>query len=180
MRCPVADAATSYAGTSGRYVARKTPGSARRRERGAGLGPSDTTIRAFPSLVVPVALDSSFFRAINTLGDHLALQPFTILAVRLCIAVGGTEFQCRGHGHCDRCLTREVGAARKTQRFHITVGAAAISAGRVLPLLPEFVSPLEDSLAADTALSANFSIRHSAPGVPKLRIAVPPLTGRPA
>jgi hypothetical protein len=117
--------------------------------------PSDNYIRMMLDGAEPSAFDGLFYRALGTLAENDALQPFHRLDGRLLIALDGTEHFASRKIHCASCSTRRRSDGG-TEYFHAFLGASVVAPGhqQVLPLPPEFIVPQDGAQKQDCERTA--------------------------
>ena len=122
---------------------------------GVGRIPCDNRIRNLLDDLDPAAFDPLFRRCLATVAAPGALEPFQRLDERLPAAPDGVRFHRSDRVHGPQCSVRRVGSERRPHHFHAMVAATAVADGHatVLPLMPEFVRPLQAAAAtrADTS-----------------------------
>ena len=117
--------------------------------------PSDNHIRALLDPAPPERLEPCFDHALEHLRQHGGLQNFERLDGRLLIALDGSEYFCSEKRGCPRCLTRKRSNG-KTENYHTLLAATLVAPGhnRVLPLMPEFITPQDGADKQDCERNA--------------------------
>ena len=117
--------------------------------------PSDNHIRALLDPAPPERLEPCFDHALEHLRQHGGLQNFERLDGRLLIALDGSEYFCSVKRGCPRCLTRKRSNG-KTENYHTLLAATLVAPGhnRVLPLMPEFITPQDGADKQDCERNA--------------------------
>jgi hypothetical protein len=109
---------------------------------GIGKIPSDNYIRKMLDEAAPDLLQPCFDRMKTLLGRPSMKAAFGRLGGRVLIPWDGTEYFNSYKIHCPHCLTRKRSNG-KTECYHTMLSATVVAPGhsRVIPLMPEFISP---------------------------------------
>lgn len=104
--------------------------------------PTDNHIRDMLDPVEPTALFPLFGKVLDVLDKRGALRFFQRLDGHVLIALDGTEYFKSQKLGCPNCQTRKRSNG-KTEHYHSMLSAAIVAPGhsRVLPLVPEFITP---------------------------------------
>jgi hypothetical protein len=117
--------------------------------------PTDNYIRLMLDPVSPEALQPCFDQVIEQLRRRDGLKAFQRLAGRTLVALDGTEYFCSQKLSCPQCLTRKR-ANGKLEHYHAMLAAMIVAPGhnRVLPLMPEFITPQDGAEKQDCERNA--------------------------
>jgi hypothetical protein len=117
--------------------------------------PSDNHIRDLLDLVPPALLQPCFEYTLEQMRQHGGMKDFERLGGRLLIALDGSEYFCSEKRGCSRCLTRKRSNG-KTENYHTLLAATLVAPGhnRVLPLMPEFITPQDGAEKQDCERNA--------------------------
>jgi hypothetical protein len=117
--------------------------------------PSDNHIRELLDPVPPELLEPCFEHAFEQMRQHGGMKDFERLGGRVLIALDGSEYFSSEKRGCPRCLTRKR-ANGKTENYHTLLAATLVAPGhnRVLPLMPEFITPQDGAEKQDCERNA--------------------------
>jgi hypothetical protein len=120
--------------------------------------PSDNHIRNMLDPVHPSHLQASFDHAVALLQEHGGRAEFQVLESlggRTPIALDGTEYFCSQTVHCPCCQKRQRSNG-KTEHYHAMLSATIVAPGhnRVVPLMPEFITPQDGHDKQDSERAA--------------------------
>jgi hypothetical protein len=117
--------------------------------------PSDNHIRDLLDMVPPELLEPCFEHTLEQMRQHGGMKDFERLGGRLLIALDGSEYFCSEKRGCSRCLTRKRSNG-KTENYHTLLAATLVAPGhnRVLPLMPEFITPQDGAEKQDCERNA--------------------------
>jgi hypothetical protein len=117
--------------------------------------PSDNHIRDLLDPAPPELLEPCFELTLEQMRQHDGMKDFERLDGRLLIALDGSEYFCSEKRGCPRCLTRKRSNG-KTENYHTLLAATLVAPGhnRVLPLMPEFISPQDGAEKQDCERNA--------------------------
>jgi len=112
--------------------------------------PSDNHIRDLLDPAPPELLDACFEDAWQQMRQHGGMKDFERLDGRVLIALDGSEYFTSEKRGCPRCLTRKRSNG-KTENYHTLLAATLVAPGhnRVLPLMPEFITPQDGAEKQD-------------------------------
>jgi hypothetical protein len=112
--------------------------------------PSDNHIRDLLDPAPPELLEPCFEHSLGLMRQHDGMKDFERLGGRLLIALDGGEYFCSEKRGCPRCLTRKRSNG-KTENYHTLLAATLVAPGhnRVLPLMPEFITPQDGAAKQD-------------------------------
>lgn len=125
--------------------------------------PGDSQIRAMLDPIEPSQFHPMFDAVISALQGSSEIDQFRRLDGRLLIALDGTQYQSSTKLSCPRCATRQH-ASGPTEYHHALLAATVVAPGhnRVVPLIPEFITPQDghdkqdcESVAARRWLAAH-------------------------
>jgi hypothetical protein len=104
--------------------------------------PSDNHIRDLLDPASPELLEPCFEHTLEQMRQHGGMKDFERLGGRLLMALDGSEYFCSEKRGCTRCLTRKRSNG-KTENYRALLAATLVAPGhnRVLPLMPEFITP---------------------------------------
>jgi len=104
--------------------------------------PSDNHIRDLLDPAPPELLEPCFEHTLEQMRQHGGMKDFERLGGRLLMALDGSEYFCSEKRGCTRCLTRKRSNG-KTENYRALLAATLVAPGhnRVLPLMPEFITP---------------------------------------
>jgi hypothetical protein len=104
--------------------------------------PSDNYIRSMLDEADPKLLQPCFDRLKELLKKPPMQKAFHRLGGRILVPFDGTEFFNSYKLGCNNCLTRKRSNG-KTEHYHTMLSATVVAPGnnRVVPLMPEFISP---------------------------------------
>ena len=117
--------------------------------------PSDNHIRDLLDPVPPELLAPCFEHTLDQMRQHGGMKDFERLGGRVLIALDGSEYFCSEKRGCPRCLTRKHSNG-KTENYHTLLAATLVAPGhnRVLPLMPEFITPQDGAEKQDCERNA--------------------------
>jgi len=117
--------------------------------------PSDNHIRDLLDPAPPELLTPCFEHALEQMRQHVGMKDFERLGGRVLIALDGSEYFSSEKRGCPRCLTRKR-ANGKTENYHTLLAATLVAPGhnRVLPLMPEFITPQDGAEKQDCERNA--------------------------
>jgi hypothetical protein len=117
--------------------------------------PSDNHIRDLLDPVPPELLEPCFEQAFEQMRQHGGMKDFERLGGRVLIALDGSEYFCSEKRGCPRCLTRKRSNG-KIENYHTLLAATLVAPGhnRVLPLMPEFITPQDGAEKQDCERNA--------------------------
>jgi hypothetical protein len=117
--------------------------------------PSDNHIRDLLDPSPPELLESCFEHALELMRQHGGMKDFERLGGRALIALDGSEYFCSEKRGCPRCLTSKRSNG-KTENYHTLLAAILVAPGhnRVLPLMPEFITPQDGAEKQDCERNA--------------------------
>jgi Transposase DDE domain len=117
--------------------------------------PSDNHIRDLLDPAPPELLEPCFDHALQLMQQHGGMKDFERPGGRLLIALDGSEYFCSEKRGCPRCLTRKRSNG-KTENYHTLLAATMVAPGhnRVLPLMPEFITPQDGAAKQDCERNA--------------------------
>jgi len=112
--------------------------------------PSDNHIRELLGPAPPELLEPCFEHTLEQMRQHGGMKDFERLGGRVLIALDGSEYFCSEKRGCPRCLTRKRSNG-KTENYHTLLAATLVAPGhnRVLPLMPEFITPQDGAEKQD-------------------------------
>ena len=112
--------------------------------------PTDNHIRDLLDPAPPELLDPCFEQTLEQMRQHGGMKDFERLGGRLLIAFDGSEYFSSEKRGCPRCLTRKRSSG-KTENYHTLLAATLVAPGhnRVLPLMPEFITPQDGAEKQD-------------------------------
>jgi hypothetical protein len=117
--------------------------------------PTDNHIRDLLDPAPPELLGPCFEHTLEQMRQHGGMKDFERLGGRLLIAFDGSEYFSSEKRGCPRCLTRKRSSG-KTENYHTLLAATLVSPGhnRVLPLMPEFITPQDGAEKQDCERNA--------------------------
>jgi hypothetical protein len=117
--------------------------------------PSDNHIRDLLDPAPPELLDPCFEQTLEQMRQHGGMKDFERLGGRVLIALDGSEYFSSEKRGCPRCLTRKRSNG-KTENYHTLLAATLVAPGhnRVLPLMPEFITPQDGAEKQDCERNA--------------------------
>jgi hypothetical protein len=117
--------------------------------------PTDNHIRDLLDPAPPELLEPCFEHALDQMRQHGGMKDFERLGGRLLIAFDGSEYFSSEKRGCPRCLTRKR-CSGKTENYHTLLAATLVAPGhnRVLPLMPEFITPQDGAEKQDCERNA--------------------------
>ena len=117
--------------------------------------PSDNHIRDLLDPAPPELLEPCFEHTLDLMHLHGGMKDFERLDGRLLIALDGSEYFSSEKRGCPRCLTRKRSNG-KTENYHTLLAATMVAPGhnRVLPLMPEFITPQDGAAKQDCERNA--------------------------
>jgi len=117
--------------------------------------PSDNHIRDLLDPAPPELLEPCFEQALDQMRQHCGMRDFERLGGRILIALDGSEYFCSEKRGCARCLTRKRSSG-KIENYHTLLAATLVAPGhnRVLPLMPEFITPQDGAEKQDCERNA--------------------------
>jgi hypothetical protein len=117
--------------------------------------PTDNHIGDLLDPAPPELLGPCFEHTLEQMRQHGGMKDFERLGGRLLIAFDGSEYFCSEKRGCPRCLTRKRSSG-KTENYHTLLAATLVAPGhnRVLPLMPEFITPQDGAEKQDCERNA--------------------------
>ena len=117
--------------------------------------PSDNHIRDLLDPAPPELLEPCFEHSLEQMRRHGGMKDFERLGGRVLIALDGSEYFSSEKRGCPRCLTRKRSNG-KTENYHTLLAATLVAPGhnRVLPLMPEFITPQDGAEKQDCERNA--------------------------
>ena len=117
--------------------------------------PTDNHIRDLLDPAPPELLDPCFEQTLEQMRQHGGMKDFERLGGRVLIALDGSEYFASEKRGCARCLTRKRSNG-KTENYHTLLAATLVAPGhnRVLPLMPEFITPQDGAEKQDCERNA--------------------------
>jgi hypothetical protein len=117
--------------------------------------PSDNHIRDLLDPAPPELLEPCFEHTLEQMRQHGGMKDFERLGGRVLIALDGSEYFSSEKRGCPRCLTRKRSNG-KTENYHTLLAATLVAPGhnRVLPLMPEFITPQDGAEKQDCERNA--------------------------
>jgi Transposase DDE domain len=127
--------------------------------------PSDNHIRQMLDGNTPAAFDGLFVKAVEAVAAAQGLAEFQRLDRRVLIALDGTEHFCSRKIGCPQCSHRRRSDGGM-EYFHSFLATSLVAPGhtRVLPLMPEFITPQDGAQKQDCerAAAKRWLARHGA------------------